>query len=116
MSSCITFTFTAQLYVIDLGGWLMRKSWKIYEKVYKDIAQLYDDSKRNGKVKVQVDETNVIDQEEGDAGRCYWKCARKVFGQCQLLDRSRLMYLRSEWQFLHHVIKDAMIFFGLLMN
>ena len=83
MSNCNTFTLAAQLYVIDLGGWLMRKSWKIYEKVYKDIAQLYDDSKRNGKVNVQVDETNVIDQEEGDAGRCYcYVTCRTKAGLC----------------------------------
>lgn len=37
------------------GGWLLRKAWKIYEKVHADVTKHFEDSKRNGKVKVKVD-------------------------------------------------------------
>lgn len=38
-----------------IGGWLLRKAWKIYEKVYQDISQHHVDGKKFGKVKVKVD-------------------------------------------------------------
>ncbi|XP_067928051.1 tetratricopeptide repeat protein 39C-like [Watersipora subatra] len=50
------------------GGWLLRKSWKIYEKVHKDISEHYDDSRKNGKVKVRADSTSIVDQVDKEEG------------------------------------------------
>lgn len=48
----------------------MRKAWKIYERVHADITKHFEDSKRNGKVKVRVDTESdkLLDMDE--KGQC----------------------------------------------
>lgn len=45
------FTMT----ILSIGGWLLRKAWKIYEKVHREISKHFTDNQTNGKVKVDVD-------------------------------------------------------------
>jgi len=62
------FYVTANVHFV--GGWLLRKSWKIYDKVYKEISQNFEESKRNGKVKVKVESVDMPDPDDSEPGEC----------------------------------------------
>ncbi len=59
MNKVLLFNTFVSLFIV-LGGWLMRKAWKIYERVYKEVSTMYERNQKSaGKMSVGLNSVDV---------------------------------------------------------